>query len=296
VLSRSSRPQASSFKLRASIRGLRFAVCGFWLVFCACEWDFWAIATRPTVEDRVRENLSGEPPAHGPVSVNPDSFRFAVFGDPQIGHDYRSSLARFTQETADRHIDFFCALGDLTNDATPDEVDSIKAQLDRVGIPYYATIGNHDLFQTDGWQRFKENYGPSCYPVVIANRIKLIFLDTADGTLGPTQFDWFESELQDSRFTKVVLTHFPVFDGDRPIMWRLASDAERVKVQSLLERYEVFAWCAGHIHGLRHTQVDSVHYLTCGAMAPGTLDYGNPGYLLFTFANDSLSWQFVELN
>ena len=265
------------------------------LAFCACEWNLWGILTRPTVEDRVRDNLSDEPPAPGPVAVNPDSFRFAVFGDPQIEHDYQTSLGRFKQEVANRGIDFFCVLGDLTNDATSDEVDSIKAQLDRVGIPYYATIGNHDMFQADGWERFKGNYGPSCYPVVIADRIKLIFLDTADGTIGPAQFGWFESELKDSRFTKVVLTHFPVFDGDKPIMWRLASDAERVKVQSLLERYGVFAWCAGHIHGLRHTQVGAVHHLTCGAMAPGNLDYGNPGYLLFTFANDSLSWQFVEL-
>ena len=266
------------------------------LAFCACEWDLWGIVTRPTVEDRVRECLSDTVAAPESVAVNPDSFRFAVFGDPQIEHDYQTSLGRFKQEVTDRGIDFFCALGDLTNDATPDEVDSIKAQLDRVGILYYATIGNHDLFQADGWERFKENYGPSCYPVVIADRIKLIFLDTADGTLGPTQFGWFESELQDSRFIKVVLTHYPVFDGDKPIMWRLASDAERVKVQSLLEKYGAYAWCAGHIHGLRHTQVGAVHHLTCGAMAPGNLDYGNPGYLLFTFANDSLSWQFVELN
>jgi 3',5'-cyclic AMP phosphodiesterase CpdA len=266
------------------------------LALCACEWDLWGIVTRPTVEDRVKENLSGEPPAPGPVAVNPDSFRFAVFGDPQVGHDYLSSLGRFKQEVADRDIDFFCVLGDLTNDATPDEVDSTKAQLDRVGIPFYATIGNHDFYQADGWQRFKENYGPSCFPVVIADRIKLIFLDTADGTLGPTQFDWLDSELADDRFTKIVLTHYPVFDGEKPIMWRLASDAERVKVQSLLERYGAYAWCAGHIHGLRHTQVDSVHHFTCGAMAPGVLDYGNPGYLLFTFAHDSLSWQFEELD
>jgi 3',5'-cyclic AMP phosphodiesterase CpdA len=266
------------------------------LALCACEWNLWGIMTRPTAEDRVKEDLSGDLPAPAPVAVNPDSFRFAVFGDPQIGHDYQSSLSRFQQEVADRGIDFFCVLGDLTNDATADEVDSIKLQLDRVGIPYYATIGNHDLFQADGWERFKENYGPSCYTVAIADRIKLIFLDTADGTVGPTQFDWLESELPGSRHIKIVLTHYPVFDGEKPTMWRLASDAERVKVQSLLERYGVYAWCAGHTHGLRHTQVDSVHHFTCGAMAPGKLDYGNPGYLLFTFAHDSLSWEFVELD
>ena len=263
------------------------------LAVCSCKWDVWAIVSRPPVEQRVRDNLSGVPPAPGPVAVNPDSFRFAVFGDPQIEHDYQTSLGRFGQEVAVRGIDFFCVLGDLTDDATADEIDSIKTQLERVGIPYYATIGNHDLLQEDGWERFRENYGPSCFPVVIADRIKLIFLDTADGTLGPTQFDWLESELADERFAKIALTHYPVFDGEKPIMWRLASDAERAKVQSLLDKYGAYAWCAGHIHGLREAQVGSVRYLTCGAMAPGTLDYGNPGYLLFTFAHDSLSWQQV---
>jgi len=109
-----------------------------WLLVCACEWDLWGIVTRKTVEQRVQDNLSGVPPAPGPVSVDPDSFRFAVFGDPQIGHDYQTSLGRFEQEVADRGIDFFCVLGDLTNDATSDQVDTIKLQLGRVGIPYYA--------------------------------------------------------------------------------------------------------------------------------------------------------------
>ena len=264
------------------------------LAFCACEWDLWAIATRPSVEVRVQESLSGNPPAPGPVEVDPDSFRFAVFGDPQIGHDYRSSLNLFKEEVGDRGIDFFCVLGDLTNDATPDECDSIKFQLDQVGIAYYATIGNHDLFQADAWERFKDEYGPSCYEVVIADRIRLIFLDTADGTLGPTQFEWLETKLADNRYERLVLTHFPVYDGEKPLMWRLASPAERTKVQSLLQRHGAFAWCAGHIHGLRHTQVGTVRHLTCGAMAP-ELDYGDPGYLLFTFAGDSLSWEFVDL-
>lgn len=265
------------------------------LALCVCKWDLWAIATRPTVEDRVVEDLSGNLPTPAPVPVNPNSFRFAVFGDPQVHSDYKTALGRFKQEVADKSIDFFCVLGDLSEDATPDEVDTIKAQLDRVGIPYYATIGNHDLFQADGWERFKQNYGPSCYPVVIAGRIKLIFLDTADGTIGPTQFDWFETELKDSRFIKIALTHYPLFDGERPLMYRLASDAERAKVQSLLERYGAYAWCAGHTHALRHTLVDSVHHFTCGGLSP-QLDYGKPGYLLFTFAHDSLSWQFVGLD
>lgn len=266
------------------------------LAFCACEWDLWAIATRPTVEDRVLDNLSSEPPAPVPVPVNSDSFRFAVFGDPQVRHDNKNALGRFRQDVAELGIDFFCVLGDLTNDATADEADSIKLDLDRVGIPYYVTIGNHDLYQASAWERFRETYGPSCYTVVIADRLKLIFLDTADGTLGPTQFDWLETELRNSANIKIVLTHYPVYDGEKPIQWRLASTAERTKVQAMLEKYGVYAWCAGHIHGLRDTEVDGVYHLTCGAMAPGVLDYGNPGYLLFTCVRGELSWRFVEID
>ncbi|MBM3314102.1 hypothetical protein FJY70_05880 [candidate division WOR-3 bacterium] len=276
-------------------RHAAFLVCLVLLVFCGCKWDLWGIVTRATVEDRVRECLGGGISAPAAVEVNGDSFGFAVFGDPQVGHDYKSRLGRFRQEAAARGLAFFCVLGDLTEDATSDEADTVKLQLDRIGIPYYATIGNHDLYQADGWPRFKDDYGPSCYSVVIAERVKLIFLDTADGALGPTQFNWFETELKDARFIKLVLTHYPLYDGKKPFMWRMASVTERAKVQGLLAMHRAWAWCAGHMHAFRYTPVDQVRHLTCGAMAP-VLDYGDAGYLLFTFAHDSLSWQFVKLN
>jgi len=77
-------------------------------------------------------------------------------------------------------------------------------------------------------------------------------------------------------------------------MWRIASPVERAKLQSLLEKYGVYAWCAGHIHGWRHAVVEGVNHFTCGTMVPGALDYGTgKGYLLFTFVHDSLSWQRV---
>jgi len=252
--------------------------------------------TRPPVEDRVQESLSGSLTAPGPVTVNRDSFRFAVFGDPQLNSNYETGLDRFGPEVAARDIDFLCVLGDFTHDAVPDQLDTIKLRLGRIGVPFYTTIGNHEMYQAGGWDWYKANFGPSCYAVIIAGRIKLIFLDTADGTIGPTQFDWLETQLADSAHPRFVLTHFPVFDGERPVQWRLASDAERAKVQSLLAKYGAYAWCAGHTHGLRHLKVSSVQHFTCGAMAPGKLDYGNPGYLLFTFAHDSLAWEFVELD
>ncbi len=280
----------------SSSRRLRLAACGLLLaVVAGCELDWGQFIAHPTVEERVRENLAGRLHAPGPVPVNPDSFSFAVFGDPQITHDNVNLLGRFSQDVAARGIDFFCVLGDLTSEDTPDETDSIKLDFDRVGVPYYVNIGNHDLYQADGWERFKQNYGPSCFPVVIADRVKLIFLDTADGILGPTQFDWLETELDDGgRFTKIVATHYPVYDGIKPIMWRVASTGERQKLQRLLRKYGAYAIVSAHIHGWRHTTVAGVEHFIVGTMAPGGLDYGTHGYLLFTVTRDSVIWERVE--
>jgi 3',5'-cyclic AMP phosphodiesterase CpdA len=203
---------------------------------------------------------------------------------------------RFKQDALARGVGFFCVLGDLTEHATADERDSIVKDLESVGLPYYATIGNHELYQADGWDWFKETFGPSCCPVVIADRIKLIFLDTADGLIGQTQYDWLESELDDGgQYLKIVGTHYPAFDGPEPIMWRVASTVERTKLQHLLQKYRAYALVSGHIHGWRHAVVSGVNHFIVGTMPPGGLDYGGEkGYLLFTFAHDSLSWERVR--
>jgi len=264
------------------------------LAVCACEWDLWAIATRPGVEDRVQENIDGNPPAPGPVAVDPDSFRFAVFGDPQVRHDYQTRLGRFKQEVADRGIDFFCVLGDLTNDGTKAEQGFAEAQFDSVGRPYYCALGNHDLYQAGGWEWFKTTFGPSCYTVVIGDRVKLLFLDTADGLLGQVQFDWLETELgRGQGLVQIVCTHFGVYAGTAPIMFRMPSTEERAKLISLLTRYGVRAMVSGHLHGYRHTQINETDYFI-SAMPPEGMDYGNPGYVLFTWAHDSLSWERFE--
>jgi len=280
------------------LRGNRFRIPGIsWslllalLLVSGCDLDWGQFFFHPTIADRMRENLSGELSAPGPVAVNPDSFRFAMFGDPQVRSDGTSLVGRFRTDAAAMSIDFFCVLGDLTNDGTAAEQALAKAQFDSVGRPYYCTLGNHDLYQAGGWDWFKTTFGPSCYTVVIGDRVKLLFLDTADGMLGRAQFDWLESELAgDSGLVKVICTHFSVYDGEKPIMFRLPSTEERAKLISLLTRYGVRAMVSGHLHGYRHTRINETDYFI-SAMPPEGMDYGNPGFVLFTWAHDSLSWE-----
>ncbi len=193
------------------------------LLAAGCEWDVGQFLFHPSVEQRVEESLSGELAVPDPVRVNPDSFTFAVFGDVHYTLAEHPTMARFRHDVAENGIGFFCVLGDLTHDGKPDQVERARAGLDSVGVPYYVTLGNHDLYQADAWRMYKAVFGPSCYSVVIAGRVRLIFLDTAEGRLGSRQFEWLERELAGAgECAKFVMTHFPLYDdvvpdiGQRP--------------------------------------------------------------------------------
>ena len=262
------------------------------LIVSGCDLDWGQFFFHPTVADRMSDNAGLAGPEA--VTVNPDSFRFAMFGDPQVRADGKSLLGPFRADAAAKGIDFFCVLGDLTNDGTTAEQGFAKAQFDSVGRPYYCALGNHDLYQAGGWDWFKTTFGPSCYTVVIGDRVKLLFLDTADGMLGQAQFDWLERELGLGKgLVQIVCTHFSVYAGPMPIMFRMPSTEERAKLISLLRRYGVHSMVSGHLHGWRYTRIDGTNYFI-SAMPPEGMDYGNPGYVLFTWAHDSLSWERFE--
>jgi 3',5'-cyclic AMP phosphodiesterase CpdA len=262
------------------------------LLAAACEWDMGQFIAHPAVDQRVRESLADSVVA----PTLPDSFRFAVISDIHIGEDGTGRIPAFRDSIASRGLGFFCVTGDLTDGGTPDQYALAKAALDSAGLPYLVTIGNHDLYQASGWTSFKTLFGPSCYSVVVGDRLKLIFLDTADGLVGQRQFDWLEDELNDGDATvKIVLSHYSFYDGTTPIVWRFASGPERYKLQYYLDSFGVKAYVGGHLHGWRHTTIDSVEHFI-NALSPGEMDYGEPGILIFTFANDSLSWEHVTVD
>jgi len=265
------------------------------LVLTACQWDLTQSVCRTTVEDRVRECLADSVTWPASIPVDPDSFRFAVLTDLHFGDPETVPLEWFRTEALQRGVDFFLVLGDITDNGRAAEFAQAQERLARLDIPYYATIGNHDLYQKQGWESFRATFGPSCYSVVIGQRLQLLFLDTADGTIGPTQFGWLAEQLQaGASYIKVIGTHFPVYDGVAPGIGRLASTAERYKLAQLLDRYSVRAYVAGHTHAWRHTRLGTVDHFIAGSMAPGRLDYGTRGFLMFTCANDSLTWVWIE--
>lgn len=266
------------------------------LLLSSCYWDLGQVLFHPDVESRALESLRLPPPA--PPAVNSDSFCFAVFSDLHTGDNCRSYLGEYRRHAESLGIAFCCVAGDLTHNAYLSEFQDSRQRLDSLGS-WFVTIGNHDLYQAAGWQDFKEYLGPSCYLITVAGRLRLVFLDTGEGRLGSRQFNWLETQLADTGWHSstpnwtIVITHFPLYDGRVPGICRLASTGERTRLQSLLQRHRVYAIVSGHVHGWRHTLVDSVNHFIVGTITDH-LDYGRPGYLLFRVARDSLHWEHIE--
>ena len=92
------------------------------------------------------------------------SFKFAVIADPHMsvaGQKSPKNGSKMFKESVQlleatikeinqtEGIDFVVALGDLTKDAEPWNVDRFKEVMDDLTAPYYVVLGNHDISPVD---------------------------------------------------------------------------------------------------------------------------------------------------
>jgi predicted phosphodiesterase len=263
------------------------------LLTAGCELDPLAVLLHPDVERRVQESLDLPPP---PPLPGADTIRLAVLSDIHIGKPAGNWWQQFLAVIDTLHLNLICVAGDLTDHGTAAEFDSIATLLRQTGINFYVTIGNHDLYRPGSWQLYRQHFGPACYALTISNpELKLIFLDTGEGRLGARQFEWLEQEFARPPARQLIITHFPLYDDQTPSIFRLGSAAERAKLQSLMQRFQVLAIISGHIHGFRHYRIGGVDQFTVGTMNRA-LDFGAPGFLLLTCLPDTLYWQFVPFH
>ncbi len=265
------------------------------LVLLACKKDIVTFFIHSSTERRVTESISEITNHPEAVSVDTLNFKFAVFSDIHITEKNIHYLDRFKEDVEQYGIDFFLVIGDITDNGLEVEFNLSKADLQEVGIPYYVAIGNHDLYQTNAWDLWKETYGPSCYSVTISNYLKIIFLDLASGLIGKTQFNWLENELKDKLSFAVVASHFPIYIGVTPSIYRITSADERYKLISLLRDHNVEAFYSGHYHAFIHSEFSGIDHFIVGSMFPHSLDKGKHVYLLVSVDNGNISWEKMDV-
>ena len=220
---------------------------------------------------------------------------FYVAADPHVNETYRH-LGMFNDDLKnDKEALFGVVLGDCTDirDNLPRYFEALEFIPSKHSFnqKIFHILGNHDVF-FNGWTDFKEMAGASVYwfeVVTPEGKDLYISLDTATGTLGRKQNDWFRSFLSNVRKDYrhcVVLTHTNFFytdttqdsSGNMPL-------EECFSLIDFLGKHNVSIVLQGHDHYRNDITYNDVRYTVLGAISDLM---EAPEYLKIKVADDGL--------
>jgi len=187
--------------------------------------------------------------ALGPTDhADRDDFEFALLSDVQEAIDgFHDLVDRVNQET---DVRFVLGAGDLTSDGTRAELVRFQEELLRMDIPYYATLGNHELGEDP--PSYQDLFGRGNYSFSF-HGVRFTMLDSASATLDPLVYDWLSEWLSAGRGkTHVVAMHIPPLDPSGTRGGGFANKNEAAKLLNQLALHDVDLTLYGHIHTYIH--------------------------------------------
>jgi 3',5'-cyclic AMP phosphodiesterase CpdA len=212
------------------------------------------------------------------IARGADSVKFAVIGD--YGNGSTAQYEVGTQMHATRSwfpFEFVVTVGDnfYGSQSAKDRIDKFErpyAALLGAGVPFYATIGNHDDTSTPAYLPF--NMGGRRYYTFTRGSVRFFVLDT--NLMDKPQLAWFEQELgSTSDPWRIAVFHHPLYSNAR----RHGSAVQlRVLLEPLLVKHDVDVVLSGHEHvyeritpqkGITYFTVGSSGQLRKGDVAPG---------------------------
>jgi 3',5'-cyclic-AMP phosphodiesterase len=179
-----------------------------------------------------------------PDSESTEPFQFALMSDVQEAIDRVGDIyARMNEQPAVR---FVLGAGDLTSRGTREELERFQSELESLRLPYFSTLGNHEL----GTQPplFHEYFGRGNFHFRF-HGVAFTLLDDASASIDPTVYDWLDGWLERARRdVHIVAMHIPPVD---PIGVRNDSMGSRNEADKLLARLaqgRVDLTLYGHVH------------------------------------------------
>jgi 3',5'-cyclic-AMP phosphodiesterase len=171
-------------------------------------------------------------------------FRFALLSDVQEAIDRVQDVYRVIN--AEPELEFLLGAGDLTDEGEVDELEEFQRELATLDVPYYTTLGNHELAERP--PAYQDWFGRANFQFVHRG-VYFTLLDSANATIDPLADDWLDAWLANGRRSvHVVAMHIPPFD---PVGTRNAGFASRAEAAALLAKLAeggVDLTLYGHIH------------------------------------------------
>lgn len=247
----------------------------FAAVFSSCEFGSPLYLHGGTaVDSRSREIKILQNQDVPELPTKPSKYSFLILTDTHFGTEKTErrekeflqkfeSLLSAQDELKPR---FIINLGDTLNAGRDDEADffnevsqtwreKAKEILSADDFKIYSILGNHDLYN-GGWQAWKEKIWPcvSYYKFFLdANSdgkgFWFYFLDSANGTLGASQLENLEKNLEANSAPKIIFCHYPPFvEQNGQYHFALGNTMERNKLIAIFARHNIKFVFAGHAH------------------------------------------------
>ena len=210
-----------------------------------------ARATQVTSEPGTRKSWDLELPEGRsrfrlatPDADDRGAWRFALMSDVQeaIGR-VQDIYGRMNQET---DVRFLLGAGDLTEQGTVAQLGRFRDELASLELPYYTTLGNHELGTTP--PPYHDHYGRGNFQFAYRG-VVFTMLDSASATLDPLVYDWLDGWLAQGRNSvHVVSMHVPPLDPAGVRNGAFASRSEAATLLARLAENGVDLTLYGHIH------------------------------------------------
>jgi hypothetical protein len=171
-------------------------------------------------------------------------FTFALMSDVQEAIDRVQDL--FQRMNAEPGLSFLLGAGDLTRRGTHEELDRYQRELEGLEIPYYTTLGNHELGVTP--PPYQEWFGRASFQFVHRG-VYFTLLDSGSATIDPIVHEWLKGWLAAGRnAVHVVGMHIPPLDPIGVRNCAFASRGEAAALVADLAEGGVDLTLYGHIH------------------------------------------------
>lgn len=269
--------------------------------------------TQEAMGSQLPAFLWNAPPVFEAKPASP-SLRIVAIGDSGTGSSIQESCAKTVARLhSQQPFDFGITLGDNYQDDGPHSPADPRWQkyweryYPQLGIPFYATLGNHDwnnpagpaaglLYQNPSWKL------PALYYTYTAGPVQFFVLNTV--LLSERQRLWLERELKTSTARwRVVYGHYQIYSALRGDNTALIRD-----VLPLLEANQADLYLCGHEHLFQHIKPKGrVHLFVNGAAGAGARaaekkDYPNvlfmaerkQGFSILEATEASLTVKFVD--
>lgn len=229
------------------------------------KFEYSPYQIKPTGGETIQLQLNSDnsEKLRGNAPLADDTVTFLYVGDSQRFYDELEDLV--AKANALPSLDFLVLSGDITDFGLLQEFKWIQERLNKLNVPYFCVIGNHDL-TSQGARIYDQMFGPRNFSFTY-KEYKFLFHDTNgrehhfDGTA--PDMPWLTQQLGDKEPKWFVgVSHVPPYDVD------FDENLEKPYSSLFGATPNFILSLHGHLHATMddYAYEDHVRYMVCNAI------------------------------